>query len=150
MESLDAAIKDVDSLMVASALSLASMTPGPAGYAGAVAAIAYDTKRKQWHGVALSAASMIPVAGYVPGAFKVGLLVVQLDRRLKMLEERRPDIVSSPESHAALNDCLGKYYRKLPDTWMTRRLRKRLERIMNIDPANQTEAAGTSISTNTP
>jgi hypothetical protein len=132
MQSLDSMIEEVDSLVVASALALASLTPGPAGQAAAVAAMAYDTKRKRWTGVALSAASMIPLAGYVPALFKVGMLIVQLDRRLKVLEARELEFHDSPESFAALVDCLGKYYRKLPNIWLTRPLRARLERIMSL------------------
>jgi hypothetical protein len=136
MEKLAGLVQDIDSLVIATALGLASLTPGPAGQAGAVAAIAYDVKGKRWSGVALSAASMIPLVGYAPAFFKVGLLVFQLNGRLKLLEASESEIHGSPESFAVLMDCLGKYHRKLPNIWVTRRLRERLQRIMDMGSAN--------------
>lgn len=137
MDNSSGLVEEIDSLVIAAALGLASLTPGPAGQAGAVAAIAYDVKQKRWYGVALSATSMIPLLGYVPAIFKVGLLFYQLDGRLKILEKNGVDIYDSPESYAALVEGLGKYHRKLPDIWLTRGLRKRLERIMGPEKMDQ-------------
>jgi hypothetical protein len=154
-EDLVSLVQQIDSLVIATGLALASLTPGPAGQAGSVAAIAYDLKRKCWYGIALSATSMIPLVGYAPAFFKFGLLVYQLDGRLKTLEQNQGSFHDSPESVALLMNGLGKYYRKLPDIWVTRRLRKRLERIMGPGLSDQTalpvpsDSPSTSTSTST-
>ena len=79
-EPIEHILHDLDPLMIAIGLALASLAPGPAGEAGAVAAIVFDVKCRRWGGVILSAASMIPVVGYVPAIVKVALLVFLLNR----------------------------------------------------------------------
>jgi len=86
----------------------------------------------------LSATSMVPVFGYLPAFVKVGLLLFLLSHRLKALEARLPEIHTSPEALLMVESALGKYYRKLPDVWLTRSLRKRLEMIMALDKQDQT------------
>ncbi len=127
--------------MVAIGLACASLTPSFAGYAGAVAAIAFDAKHKQWYGAALSAASMIPLAGYAPGVFKVGWLLRLLDRDLKKLEEQVPVLHQSPDAVCRLRAEFDKYYRTLPDLKITRPLRNRLAHIMALDDSVQLVAA---------
>jgi len=158
IESLRALVEGLDPLLIATALAVASLTPGPAGEAGAVAAIAYDIKQRRWYGVVLSGASMIPIFGYIPAIFKVGLLIFLLNNRLKTLEMILPEIHRTPETTFVVNGTLNKYYRKLPDVWLTRRLRKRLEHIMGLDKRDQAVpsapsdglADDTSISTQIP
>jgi hypothetical protein len=135
--SIRVSVEGLDPLLIATALAVASLTPGPAGEAGAVAAIAYDIKQKRWYGVALSGASMIPVFGYIPAFVKVGLLIFLVNRRLKTLEAILPEIQGSPEASLMVESVLGKYYRKLPDIWITRPLRKRLGRIMGLNKPSQ-------------
>src|ERR1700681_2981516 len=49
-------LADLDPLMIAIGLAFAASTPGPAGEAGAVAAISFDVSHRRWYGAALSAA----------------------------------------------------------------------------------------------
>ena len=139
-DPLEELLSQLDPRMIAIGLACASLTPSAAGYAGAVAAIAFDVKHRQWYGVALSAASMIPLAGYVPGAFKVGWLLRLLDRDLKKLEQQIPVLHQSPEAVARMRTAFGKYYRSLPDIKITRPLRNRLAHIMALDEPAQLAA----------
>ena len=132
-DSLEEFLSQLDPRMVAIGFACASLTPGVAGQAGAVAAIAFDAKHKQWYGVALSAASIVPLAGYVPGVFKVGWLLRLLDRDLMKLEDQLPVLHQSPDAIASLRKTFDKYYRKLPDIKITRSFRKRLAHIMALD-----------------
>jgi len=126
-------LADLDPLMIAIGLAFAAGAPGPAGEAGAIAAISFDVKQRRWYGVLLSAASMIPVAGYVPAFLKVAWLLASLNRRLKTLEEMLPELHRSPENIELLRNTFGKYYRRLPRIKITRSLRARLERMMALD-----------------
>ena len=126
-------LADLDPLMIAVGLAFAACTPGPAGEAGAVAAISFDVSRRRWYGVALSAASMIPVIGYLPGFFKIGWLLFILSRRLKTIEAMLPELHQSAENVESLRDSFGKYYRRLPKVKITRTLRTRLECIMALN-----------------
>ncbi len=128
-----AVLADLDPLMIAIGLAFAASAPGPAGEAGAVAAISFDVSKRRWYGVALSAASMIPLIGYLPALFKVGLLLNLLGRRLKAIEERLPELHQSAEDVEYLRTIFGKYYRRLPKINITRKLRARLEAIMALD-----------------
>ena len=138
-EGLRVLLNDLDPLMIALGLACASITPGPPGYVGAVAAIAFDAKHKQWRGLMLTAGSMIPIAGYLPGIFKVGWLLRTLDRHLEDLEAKLPVLHQSEESIASLRGALGKYHRNLPKIKPTQTLRDRLAHIMALD--HQTDAA---------
>lgn len=154
-EPIEHILRDLDPLMIAIGLALASLAPGPAGEAGAVAAIAFDIKRRRWDGVVLSAASMIPLVGYVPAVLKVCLLILLLNRRLKRVEAVLPEIEQSPESARKMRDVFGKYQRAIPAWKITRGLRKRLERIMvsgqrTLDAATEPTAARTDNSTMSP
>jgi len=143
-EELRVLLNDLDPLMIALGLACASITPGPPGYVGAIAAIAFDAKRKQWRGLALTAGSTIPIAGYLPGIVKVGWLLRTLDRHLKDLEAKLPVLHQSEESIASLRDALSKYHRRLPKIKPTQTLRDRLAHIMALDPtdaAAETDAA---------
>ncbi len=131
-------VDELDPLMIATALALASLSPGPAGEAGAVAAIAYDIKCKRWYGVALSAVSMVPLFGYIPAIFKVGFLLFLLNRNLNALEAMLPELRESPEASLMVEGALGGYYRKIPDIWLTRRLRQRLGRILDLEKPSAT------------
>jgi|SRR5580658_936442 hypothetical protein len=135
--TLQGILADLDPLMIAIGLALAASTPGPAGEAGAIAAISFDVSHRRWSGAALSAASMIPVVGYLPAFFKVGWLLFILSRRLKTIEDMLPELHRSPENVESLRDSLGKYYRRLPKIKITRTLRSRLERIMALDDSAQ-------------
>lgn len=132
-ESFEHILADLDPLLIAIMLAFAASTPGPAGEAGAIAAISFDVKQRRWYGAVLSAASMIPVAGYLPAFFKVGWLLVLLNRRLKTLEEMLPELHRSPANIELLRTTFGKYYRRLPRIRITRSLRARLERIMALN-----------------
>jgi hypothetical protein len=136
-DSLEDLLAKLDPNMVAIGLGCASLTPSVAGYAGAVAAIVFDAKHKQWYGAALSAASMIPLAGYGPAVFKVGWLLRKLDRDLKTLEQKIPVLHQSPDAVCRLRTAFGKYYRNLPDIKITRPLRNRLAHIMALDESLQ-------------
>jgi hypothetical protein len=138
-EELRVLLNDLDPLMIALGLACASITPGPPGYVGAIAAIAFDAKHKQWRGLALTAGSMIPLAGYLPGIVKVGWLLRALDRHLKDLEAKLPVLHQSDEPIALLRGALGKYHRSLPKIKPTQTLRDRLAHIMALDL--QTDAA---------
>jgi hypothetical protein len=137
--------------MIAIGLAFAASTPGPAGEAGAVAAISYDISQRRWYGVALSAASMIPVVGYLPAFFKIGWLLFILNRRLKTIEEMLPELHQSAENVESLRNTFGKYYRRLPKIGITRSLRQRLERIMALSdpielaPAELSESSSAAI-----
>jgi hypothetical protein len=149
--TLQEILTDLDPLMIAIGLAFAASTPGPAGEAGAVAAISYDISQRRWYGVALSAASMIPVVGYAPAFFKIGWLLFILNRRLKSIEEMLPELHQSAENIKSLRNTFGKYYRRLPKIRITRTLRKRLERIMALDdpielaPAELSESSSAAI-----
>jgi hypothetical protein len=140
-DSLEELLGQLDPRMIAIGLACASLTPSVAGYAGAVAAIAFDVKYKEWYGAALSAASMIPLVGYVPGAFKVGWLLRLLDRDLKKLEEQLPMLHQSPEAVSRLRTAFDKYYNNLPNIKVTRPLRIRLAHIMALDEPTQSAAS---------
>lgn len=129
-EPIEHILHDLDPLMIAIGLALASLAPGPAGEAGAVAAIVFDVKCRRWGGVILSAASMIPVVGYVPAIVKVALLVFLLNRRLRRVEAALPELQESPDAVRTLQALFGKYHRSIPNWKITRKLRVRLERIM--------------------
>jgi hypothetical protein len=133
-------LADLDRLMIAIGLALAASAPGPAGEAGAVAAISFDIARRRWGSAAFSVASMVPVVGYLPAFLKVAWLLFILDRRLKTLEEMLPELHRSIENVEALRDSFGKYYRRLPKMRITRTLRARLERIMAIENLNPARA----------
>lgn len=128
-ESIESILKDLDPLVIAIGLALASLAPGPAGEAGAIAAIAFDIRRKRWDGVLLSAASMIPIVGYVPAAAKVGYLVLLLHHRLRRVEASLTELAQSPEQARQLVEVFGKYQHSVPQWKITRRLRERLDRI---------------------
>lgn len=132
-ESLQEILTGLDPLMIALGLAFAASAPGPAGEAGAVAAISYDVAQRRWYGAALSTVSMIPVAGYLAAFLKVGLLLTVLNRRLKILEDRLPELHQSAEDIESLRQAFGKYYRRLPRMRIARPLRARLERIMALD-----------------
>jgi hypothetical protein len=134
-------LADLDPLMVAIGLAFAAGAPGPAGEAGAVAAISFDVSHRRWYGVALSAASMIPVIGYLPAFFKVGLLLFILNRRLKTIEDMLPELHRSAENVESLRDSFGKYYRCLPKMNITCTLRTRLECIMALNDPFQVAVA---------
>jgi hypothetical protein len=136
-DPLEDLLAQLDPRMIAIGLACASLTPSVAGYAGAVAAIAFDAKHRQWYGAALSAASMIPLAGYAPGVFKVGWLLRLLDRDLMKLEEQIPVLHQSPDAVCRLRKAFDKYYRNLPETKITRPLRNRLAHIMALDDSVQ-------------
>jgi hypothetical protein len=144
LEALRALVGELDPLVIATALAMASLTPGPAGEAGAVAAIAFDIKHKRWYGVALSAASMIPIIGYIPAAFKVGFLLFLLNRHLNSLEAMLSEVHDFPEESILVGSALVKYCQKIPDLWLTRPLLKRLKRIIDLD--KQTGSSETSLS----
>ncbi|MGA2886717.1 MAG: hypothetical protein ABSE51_01595 [Terracidiphilus sp.] len=129
-ESFDYVLKDLDPLVIAIGLAVASLAPGPAGEAGAIAAIAFDTKRRRWDGVVLSAASMIPVVGYVPAVVKLGWLVFLLNQRLKRVESSLSDLTQSPEHALKILEIFGKYQRSIPKWKITRKLRERVDRIV--------------------
>jgi hypothetical protein len=135
-ESLRDILADLDPLLIATGLALTAALPGPAGEAGAVAAIAYDLKQRRWYGVALSATSMIPVVGYGPAFFKIAWLLWLLNRRLKTLEDMLPGLHHSAEDVELLRNALEKYYRRLPRMRLTRSLRARLERILALDDSD--------------
>jgi hypothetical protein len=141
-DSLEELLTQLDPRMVAIGLACASLTPGVAGQGAAVAAIAFDAKHKQWYGAALSAASIIPLAGYVPAVVKVGWLLRLLDRDLKKLEAHLPVVHQSPEALNHLRNAFDKYYRSLPDIKVTRPLRNRLGHIMALDDSVQVAASG--------
>ena len=149
--TLQEILTDLDPLMIAIGLAFAASTPGPAGEAGAVAAISYDISQRRWYGVALSAASMIPVVGYLPAFFKIGWLLFILNRRLKTIEEMLPELHQSAENVESLRNTFGKYYRRLPKIGITRSLRQRLERIMALSdpielaPAELSESSSAAI-----
>jgi len=135
------AVMDLDPLVIALGLSLASLAPGFAGEAGAVAAIAFDVKCKRWYGVILSSASMIPIIGYLPAVVKVGLLVVLLNRQLMLVEAALPELQKTPEVARKALEVLEKYKRNVPKWKITRGLRQRLERIMASGQCAADEAA---------
>ena len=155
---LELLLTGLDPLLIATGLALASLTPGPAGEAGAVAAIGYDIARKEWLGVVLSATSMVPVFGYIPAALKLGLLLFRVNQRLKNLVTMAPDIRSSPEALHLVRLSLGKYYRQLPNIRLLRSIRRQLEQILNFDESGhaRVDSPGvgsspeTSISTKSP
>jgi hypothetical protein len=148
-------LSELDPLMIAIGLAFAASTPGPAGEAGAVAAISFDVSQRRWYGVALSAASMIPLVGYVPAFFKIGWLLFILNKRLKTIEDMLPELHQSAENVESLRNTFGKYYRRLPKIKITRTLRERLERIMALnDPselalAEVSESSSATISNST-
>jgi hypothetical protein len=135
-KALRPALAAIDSLMLSIGFALAASAPGPAGEAGAIAAISFDLKQRCWYGVLLSAASMVPVIGYAPALFKVGWLISTLNRRLKAIEETLPEVQGSPENVELLRSSLRKYYRRLPKIGVTQSLRARLARIMAIDDSD--------------
>lgn len=138
-------VGELDPLVIATALAMASLTPGPAGEAGALAAIAFDIKHKRWYGVALSAASMIPIIGYIPAVFKVGFLLFLLNRYLNSLEAMLSEVHDFPEESILAGSALVRYCHNIPDLWLTRPLLKRIRRIMDLD--KQTALSETSLST---
>lgn len=153
-ESLPDILADLDPLLIATGLALTAALPGPAGEAGAVAAIAFDLKERRWYGVALSATSMIPLVGYLPAFFKIAWLIWLLNRRLQTLETMLPELHQTPENVELLRNSLDKYYRRLPRMRLTRSLRARLEHILMLDgsdmpadaePRGEQPAAGTDI-----
>lgn len=131
-ESVEQILQDLDSQMVAIGLAIASLAPGPAGEVGAVAAIGFDFKRRRWDGAMLSAASMVPLVGYVPAFVKVALLIRLLNRRLQRVEAALPALQQSPESARRIQEILGKYQRGIPKWRITRGIRDRLDRIVTI------------------
>jgi hypothetical protein len=138
-DSLDEFLAQLDPRMAAIGLACASLTPGLAGQAGAIAAVAFDAKRKEWYGVMLSAASIIPLVGYAPGVFKLGWLLRLLDRDLKRLDEQLPVLHQSPEAVSRLRMAFDKYYKSIPDIKVTHPLRNRLARIMALNGAVQAD-----------
>jgi hypothetical protein len=140
-ESLREILADLDPLLIATGLAFAAAVPGPAGEAGAIAAIAYDLKQRRWYGVALSATSMIPVIGYLPAFFKIAWLLWLLNRRLKTLENMLPELHRSAENVELLRNALEKYYRRLPRMRLTRSLRTRLERILALEDSDSPAGA---------
>ena len=139
LNDLSALLRGLDPLLIATGLAIASLTPGPAGQAAAIAAVVYDVSQKRWWGVVLSALSIIPFVGYVPAFLKVGLLLALLGRRLKALEMLCPAVHAYPEAVFMLRDSLRKYYRQIPDVRLVRRLRTRLARIMALDTPDRTD-----------
>ncbi|HEY6446187.1 MAG TPA: hypothetical protein VIY53_07000 [Acidobacteriaceae bacterium] len=131
-ESVEQILQDIDPQMIAIGLALAALAPGPAGEVGAVAAIAFDFKRRRWDGVILSTASMVPLVGYVPALVKVALLIRLLNRRLKSVEAALPALQQSPGSARRIQEIFGKYQHGIPKWRITRAIRDRLDRIVTI------------------
>jgi hypothetical protein len=131
-ESVEQILQDLDPQMIAIGLALASLAPGPAGEAGAVAAIAFDVKRRRWDGVILSAASMVPLVGYLPALVKVTLLIFLLNRRLRRVEAALSELQQSPASVQKIREVFGKYRRGIPKWRITRGMRDRLDKIVTI------------------
>jgi hypothetical protein len=133
LANLNTLLNDLDPLMIAIGLAFAACAPGPVGEAGAIAAISFDVLHRRWLGVACSAASMIPVIGYLPALFKVGWLFVLLSRRLRTIEAMLPELHGSPECVELLRNWFGRYYRHIPKMKLTHSLRVRMEGIMAVD-----------------
>jgi hypothetical protein len=156
--SVEKALTGLDPLLISIGLAIATCTPGPAGEAGAIAAISYDMTKKKWFGAVLSAASMVPAIGYFPPFLKVGLLLFLLHRRLENLAVMAPDIHRSPETLQLVRSALAKYYYQLPDIPVARLIRKRLAGIMDfdgsghlpVDPRQDGASVEKSISTQIP
>ena len=147
-ESVEQILQDIDPQITAIGLAVASIAPGPAGEVGAVAAIAFDFKRRRWDGVILSAASMVPLVGYVPAFVKLALLIRLLNRRLRRLEAALPALQQSPGSAQRIEEVFGKYQRSIPKWRITRGIRDRLDRIVAIGQrAADEEAAATTVRT---
>jgi hypothetical protein len=131
-ESVEQILQDIDPQMIAIGLAIAALAPGPAGEVGAVAAIAFDFKRRRWDGAILSAASMVPLIGYVPAFAKVTLLILLLNRRLRRVEADLPSLQQTPESARRIQEIFDKYRRRIPRWRITRGIRDRLDRIVTI------------------
>jgi len=134
-------LKRLDTLLASTVLSLASLLPGPAGYAGAAGAIAFDASWRYWIGVILSGLSMIPVAGYLPAVVKVAILLLLVDRQLGKIEAFLPTIQESPELLARIHEVLGRYAGKLVKFRLAGSVRSKVQRILEQTATRGSETA---------
>jgi hypothetical protein len=121
----------LDGMFASTVLSCASMLPSFAGTSAAAATVVFDVTHRYWIGASLSALSMIPIAGYVPGALKIAWNVRSLNRGLDQIEELLPKIERLPQLLSRVQEVVGKYSGKLPNVRAAARLSAKVETIMN-------------------
>ena len=103
----------LDGMLASTVLSCASMLPGPAGISAAMATVTFDVTHRYWVGALLSGLSLIPLAGYLPGAMKIAWNVSLLSRKLDEIEILLPEIEQRPELLTKVQEVVGKYSGKL-------------------------------------
>jgi hypothetical protein len=112
------------------------MVPSMPGIVGACAAVAYDATHELWLGALLSALSMIPLAGYLPGAGKIVWNLRLIDSELKAIEDVLPRIHESPELIEPIQGVIRTYFEKISKINSSLPVMKRLQAIMDALPSN--------------
>jgi hypothetical protein len=124
-------LKNFDSLLVSTLFGCASLLPGPAGIAAATGAVGFDLSKRYWVGALLSGLSMIPLAGYLPGAAKVVWCVSLINKQLDAIEELLPELRPWPELIDRVKSSVGKFTSKLTEFKLTAPLCVRLKNILD-------------------
>jgi hypothetical protein len=143
--------KHLDSLLKSTLLAFASMVPSMPGILGACAAVAYDATHRLWPGAALSALSMIPLAGYLPGAGKIVWNLRLIDSELRTIEDVLPRLHGSPELIEPIQAVIRTYFEKISKINSSLPAMKRLQAIMDaVPPGPEIAQAEKSKSTQSP
>jgi hypothetical protein len=121
----------LDSLCKSTVLALASMIPALPGIMAACGAVAYDFSQRLWIGGILSGLSMIPLAGYLPGAGKIWWNLMLIGAELRAVEDLLLETNPSPELAAPLVAVIRTYFDRIAKINPSLPLVKRLQAILN-------------------
>lgn len=134
-------VQAVDGIFASTVLSCASMLPSFAGISAAGATVVFDLSHRYWIGASLSALSMIPIAGYVPGALKIAWNVRLLKQKLDEVEVLLPVLETRPELLAKVQAVAAKYFDKLHNVRVAAPINVKLEKIMRAGSQQTHETA---------
>jgi hypothetical protein len=107
------------------------MVPAIPGIIATCGAVAYDLSHRLWLGGVLSGLSMIPIAGYLPGAGKIAWNMRLIDDELRTIEELLPRIQASPELTEPLYAVIRTYLGRITKINSSLPMIKRLQAILD-------------------
>ena len=110
------------------------MVPSIPGILGACAAVTYDATHELWLGAVLSGLSVIPLAGYLPGAGKIVWNFRLIDSELRALEDILPRIHETPGLIEPVRTVIRTYFEQITKINSSLPVMKRLQAIMDAVP----------------
>jgi len=130
----------LDRLLKSTILAFASMVPSMPGIIAGAGAAAYDLSRQFWIGGLLSLASMIPFAGYVPGAAKIAWNLRLIDAELRVIEQMLPSLRPWPALVGELQTVVRRYFEKIAKAPGNLGVVSRLRNIMDFQAGEEPAA----------